>query len=74
MNAQIIDGESERRIHITDKHLHFILPSVWVQDIVVAEAMRIIVTNYCDPLLSDSNFQLHRKVLDHFSAADVEAA
>jgi hypothetical protein len=71
MNAQILDGESERRIHITNKHLHFILPAVWVQDIAVAEAMCIIVTDYCDPLLTDSNFQLHDKVLDRHPAASV---
>ena len=62
MDAQILDGEGEGRIHVTDKDLHFILRAVWVQDIAVPEAMRIIVTDYCEPLLVDSNFQLHRKV------------
>jgi len=45
MDAQIRDGEGERRIRVTDKHLHFILPAVKVQDIAVAEAMCIVVTD-----------------------------
>jgi hypothetical protein len=74
MNAHILDCESERFIHVADEHLHFILPAVWVQDIAVTEAMRIIVTDYCDPLLSDSNLHLHSEVLDRLSAADEGAA
>ena len=74
MDAQILDRECERRIHITDKYLHFVLSPVRVRDIAVAEAMCVIVTNYRDPLVTNPNFQLDGKVLDHLSAADVGAA
>ena len=60
MDAQILNGESERCIHVTDKHLHLILPPVEVQDIAVAETMCIIVTDYYDPLVTDFEFPTAR--------------
>ena len=73
MDAQVVNGEGEGRVHVADKNAGFVLRAVRMNRVAVAEAVRVVVANDSNPLIPDTNFQLSRKTFNGLTTANVRA-
>ena len=55
MDAQVVNGEGEGRVHVADKNAGFVLRAVRMNRVAVAEAVRVVVANDSNPLIPDTN-------------------